>query len=124
MRVYREFALCGDAQPHDHLAEACRGERRSPLRGEDDGRNGLLLALELAQGSQLTAGNGMDSRRTILGSIDVQSTVTEVDRIPTQGHKLACPQAMPIGDQDHGGVAVTVTVVGGGFDQAYGLGAG
>src|SRR5262249_20036202 len=34
--------------------------------------------------SPLTAGNGMDSRRTILGSIDVQSTVTEVDRIPTQ----------------------------------------
>ena len=116
VRVHWEFELCGDAQPHDHFAEACRGERRSPLRGEDDGRNGLLLALELAQGSQLTAGNGMDSRRTILGSIDVQSTVTEVDRIPTQGHKLAYPQAMPIGDQDHGGVAVAMAVAAGGDD--------
>jgi len=83
-----------------------------------------LLALELAQGSQLTAGNGMDSRRTILGSIDVQSTVTEIDRIPTQGHKLAYPQAMPIGDQDHGGVTVAMAVAVGGDNQAVDLGVG
>src|SRR5215831_21403744 len=63
-----------------------------------------------------TAGNGMDSWRTILGSIDVQSTVTEVDSVPTQGHKLAYPQAMPIGDQDHGGVAVAMAVAAGGDD--------
>jgi len=98
------------------LRKPAEVKRRSPLRGEDDGRNGLLLALELAQGSQLTAGNGMDSWRTILGSIDVQSAVTEVDRIPTQGHKLAYPQTMPIGDQDHGGVAVAMAVAAGGDD--------
>src|SRR5262249_39145664 len=55
---------------------------------------------------------------------DMQPTVTEVEGVPAQRHELARPQPVPIGDQDHGGVAVAVTVVAGGFDQAVDLGVG
>src|SRR6516165_11159860 len=60
----------------------------------------------------------------ILGAIDVELTLTEVDGIPPQGHKLADSQPVPIGNQDHGGVAMTVAVVASGDDQAVDLGAG
>src|SRR6516165_2029606 len=60
----------------------------------------------------------------ILGAIDVELTLTEVDGVPPQGHKLADSQSVPIGNQDHGGVAMTMAVVASGGDQAVDLGAG
>ena len=47
----------------------------------------------------------------------------EVDLIPGQGAQLGDAQAMPEGDQDHGGVAQTIAAVAllGGADQALNL---
>ena len=48
----------------------------------------------------------------------------EVDRVPAQRHQLGRPQAVPIGDQHHGGVAVAMAVLPGGSDQASDLAVG
>jgi hypothetical protein len=51
----------------------------------------------------------MDARRAVFGSADVQKTTIKIDLIPPQCAKLAGTQTVTIGDQDHRGVAVTVT---------------
>jgi len=52
----------------------------------------------------------------MLGSADVQAALVELDLIPFQAADFACSHPMTIGDQDHGGIAVTVPVALGGFD--------
>ena len=66
----------------------------------------------------------MDGRRAALGPIDVQPAVAEVDRIPPQRHQLGRPQAVPVGEQDHGGVAVAVAIEPGRRDQPGDLSVG
>ena len=48
----------------------------------------------------------------------------EINLVPAQVDKLGHPQAVPIGRQDHGGVAVTVAIALGRFHQALDLGLG
>jgi hypothetical protein len=48
----------------------------------------------------------------------------EVDGVPAQGHQLDRTQAMPVGEQHHGGVAMAVAVGPGGFDEAVDFGVG
>ena len=50
--------------------------------------------------------------------------LVEVDLIPAQVDQLTDPQAVPIGDEDHGGVAVTPAVLAGRLDQLLDLGLG
>jgi hypothetical protein len=45
----------------------------------------------------------------------------EVDLVPAEIADLGGPQAVPVGQQDHGGVAVTVSVAPGGFHQPLDL---
>jgi hypothetical protein len=52
----------------------------------------------------------------------VERRAVEVDLVPAQIADLGRPEAMPEGDQDHGGVAVTVPVALGGLDQTFDLG--
>ena len=66
----------------------------------------------------------MRRRRAALDPADVQRGAVEVDLIPAQVHQLAHPQAMAIGDQDHGGIAVAPAVALGGLDQLLDLGLG
>ena len=54
----------------------------------------------------------------------MQAAMGEVDGVPAQRHELGRPQAVPIRDQHHGGVAVAVAVLPGGSDQAGDLGIG
>src|SRR6516162_7471837 len=48
-----------------------------------------------------------------LDSGNMDSAVGEIDRIPTQSNHFGCPQAMPVGDQDHRGVAMAVAILAG-----------
>ena len=41
----------------------------------------------------------------------MQAAVGEVDGVPAQRDQLARPQAMPVGDQHHGGVAVAIAIL-------------
>src|SRR5262245_39412540 len=56
-----------------------------------------------------------------LGSTNVQATGGEVDIVPVQSHKLAGPQAMPVGNQDGGGVPVAPAVAPRGIHQLLNL---
>jgi hypothetical protein len=70
-----------------------------------------LLTLQAPQGAQLIALKRMDAGRAALGPTDVQAPRGEFDLVPLQVAQLRGPQTMPVADQDHGGVAVTVAAV-------------
>ena len=55
---------------------------------------------------------------------DVQGRGVEVDLNPAQIGKLADPQAVAVGDQDHGGIAMTAAVALGGVHHGFDLGLG
>ena len=95
-----------------------------PLAGEQERRLGLLFPLQLTQGPQVIADNGMGGRRALLGPPDVQDGVGEIDLIPAQVNKLGRPQTAAEGDKDHGGIPVTPAIGLGGTDQPIDLGAG
>ena len=48
----------------------------------------------------------------------------EVDGVPAQRHQFDRPQAMPVGEQHHGGVAMTIAVASGRFHELLHLGIG
>ena len=54
----------------------------------------------------------------------MHAAVGEVDGVPAQRDELGRPQAVPIRDQHHGGVAVAMAVLPGGSDQAGDLAIG
>jgi hypothetical protein len=54
----------------------------------------------------------------------MQAAVVEVDGVPPQHHDLSGAQAVAIGDQHHGGVAVAVAVISGSANQPVDLGVG
>ena len=52
-----------------------------------------------------------------LGSADMHSAGGELNIVPPQRHKLAGPQAMPVGNQDGGGVPMAPAVAPRGIHQ-------
>ena len=64
----------------------------------------------------------MGARAALLDPADVQGGRCEVHLIPAQVRQLACPQAMPVGHQDHRGVPVCPTVSLGRLEQPINLG--
>ena len=51
----------------------------------------------------------MDAWRAILGPSDVHPALVELDLMPFQATHLARSQPVAVGDQYHGGIAMTVT---------------
>ena len=68
--------------------------------------------------------NGMGAGCPLLGPANRQRRVIEVDLVPTQVDKFRRSQAVPVGQQHHGGIAVAVSVGLGGLRQALDLGIG
>ena len=77
----------------------------------------VLLPLQAAQRPQFRPPSGCVAGVAGLAPADVQIGTAEVHLIPAQIDKLTRPQAVPVGDQDHGRIAVAVAVVLGGIDQ-------
>ena len=50
----------------------------------------------------------MDAWRSSLGLADMQPARSKLDLVPLQVAHLGCPQAMPLGDQDHCRVPMAV----------------
>jgi hypothetical protein len=98
MRLKAELGL--HARGLDHAGEASGAERRAALRGEDERRFRLLLALQPPQRPQLVAEDWMGAGRALLDPTNVQGGRPELDLIPAQVNQLARPQAMPVGHQD------------------------
>jgi hypothetical protein len=66
----------------------------------------------------------MRRRRALLGPADGQGAVVEVYLRPLEIDQLGHPEAVTIGHEYHGRVAVTPTVISGGLLQAGDLGVG
>ena len=84
----------------------------------------VLLALKPAQGPQLPTGQGMNRFGAAFDAADMHAAMGEVDGVPAQRHQLGRPQAVPVGDQHHGGVAVAMAVLPGSIDQTTNLAIG
>ena len=124
VRMHWEAEVGRDAEPGDHLAKARRRERCAALGRKDKRRRWVLLALEPAERPQLAAGQRVNRLRAALEPAHMQAAMGKVDRVPAQRDQLARPQAMPVGDQDHGGVAVAIAVLASCRDQPIDLGVG
>jgi hypothetical protein len=67
----------------------------------------------------------MDARLAVLDAPDMQgSRSAELHLRPFQVADLGCPQPVPEGDQDQGGVPVTVATMQGGLHEPLNLGHG
>src|SRR3954447_13722169 len=108
VRVDREGELGRRADARELLAEAGRGHRRQALGGEHVGRGRHLLTVQATQRAQLAAAQDVRRRPTLLETADVHEALVEVDHVPAQADQLGDAQAVPVGDEDHGAVAVGV----------------
>jgi hypothetical protein len=108
--------LGGLAEPSHEVVEAHWADRPAALAHEDVRFRGVLPP-QLAQGSDLIASDGMDAWRATLGSADVQPASIKLDLMPFQVAYLRSPQAVAIGDQDHGGIAMAMPIALGGLNQ-------
>src|SRR6516165_12438211 len=100
-----EAALTAGAP--QHLSEAAGGHRCVAFSDPDMSR-GFLFALQTAQRPQLDAAQWVGGGDAALEADDTQQTAREVDLAPFEPTELADAQAMPIGDEDHCGIAVAV----------------
>src|SRR5258708_24142199 len=67
----------------------------------------------------------MHARNPVLDAVNVQATLGQLDLLPLQVAGLRGPQAMAVGDQDHGCVAMPVAaMLAGAVHQALDLALG
>jgi hypothetical protein len=125
VRVRLEAKASRDVGAPDQSAEARLAKWCAALGREHYWRLRVLLALKPAQRPQFIADNRVRRRRAALVAPDVHHAGGKVDLVPTQVNQFGDPQAVAIGDQDHGGVAVAVAVaVADSLDQPLDLGLG
>jgi hypothetical protein len=63
---------------------------------------------QYAERPKLVALDRVNARRSSFAAPNVQAPGIQLDLMPLQVADLGSPQNMPIGDQDHGGVAMLV----------------
>ena len=107
--------------PH-HARKPCGSERCPALRRENEGRLGLLLALQPPEPPQLVPEDRMGAGAALLDPADVQRGRGEVDLFPARVRQLGSPEAVPVGHQYHRGVPVGPTVAVAGLQQSFDLG--
>jgi hypothetical protein len=83
-----------------------------------------LFARKPTERPQFVATDRMRGGRTLLGPADCQRCVVEVDLVPTQVDQFNRSEAVSVGQQHHGRVAVAVSIGLGGFRQTLDLGIG
>ena len=105
--VLGEASALGDVL--ELLVQGVAGERAAAL-GLEDVRS-LGLSVQLAQGADLVAFERVDAGAAALDALDVKHGIAgvELDLRPFEVGQLLAAQAVPVRDQDQGGVAMTVT---------------
>lgn len=91
-----------------HLAEPGRRHRPAPLGQKHIGAAGRPFPFQPPQRPQLGTAQGMDAGRAPLDPVDLEQPLFQVDLVPAQRHQLRHAQAVAVGQQDHGRVAVAV----------------
>ena len=70
-----------------------------------------VIAAELAQRSQLITPDWVHAGDPVLDAVNVQAALGEFDLLPLQVADLGGPQAMAVGHQDHGRVAMPIAAM-------------
>ena len=83
------------------------GARRSVINTCRD----VIASRWSLQGAPFPSSEWVDAGYAVLDPPDVQQPVLEVDLIPAKRTQLGDAQPVPAGDQDHGGIAVPVSVL-------------
>jgi hypothetical protein len=76
---------------------------------------------EPAQRPQFVALYRVGARVAVLDAADVEHGAVEVDLVPAQVARFGRPEALPVGQQDHGRVPVTVPITSDCLDQRLDL---
>jgi hypothetical protein len=87
--------------------EALGRDRATTLGTEDVGTR-RLLPLQAAECPKLVALDWVDAWRSPLASANVEPPGIEFDLMPLQIADLRSAKAVPVGDQDHDGVAMPI----------------
>ena len=107
VRVNRKPERARLTNPRQRLAKARRRHRCVPL-GLEQVAALRLLSSQPAERAQLLTAQRVNRGDTVLQPGDVQKPVAEINLVPGQCAKLANPQAVAVGDQNHRGIAVTI----------------
>ena len=104
----------GDMSKRSTLGPALDSvDRRATILRSDvktNGEGGSWSRLSRRSARSSTPLKGVNGWRAVLGAAHMDLPVGEVDGVPAQGHQFDRPQAMPVGEQHHGGVAMAVAV--------------
>ena len=82
----------------------------APLGNEYVGVFGVV-APQLTQSPHLVTADRMHAGNAVLDAVNMQASLRKLDLLPLQVADLRGSQAVPIGDQDHGRVAMPVTAI-------------
>jgi hypothetical protein len=80
----------------DHARETCGREGGAALRGEYEGRLGLLFALQPPEPPQLVPEDRVCRRRSPFDPADCHGCLLEVDLVPAEVDRFDWPEAMAI----------------------------
>jgi len=107
VRVDGELEPGADGKARQHLAEACGGHGGAAL-GHEDVAAAAIFALESPQRPHFLAAQLMHAGNAVLQAAHMDEAMQKVDLIPGQRAQLGDTQAVPEGDQDHGGIAQAI----------------
>src|SRR5215475_13633983 len=110
VRVDGEWQLGGLTEALDKPVETDGADRPAAL-GNEHVSLFSVLAAQLTQRTHLVTADWVDAGDSILHPVNVQAAVGELDLLPLQVADLRRPQAMAVGHQDHGRVAIPIAAV-------------
>src|SRR5262245_34484715 len=109
VRVDGERQFRGLAEPSNEVMKAHWADWPATFGNEDVGFR-RALSPYFAQRAHLIASNRVNARRAALGSADMQAALVELNLMLLEATDFTRSQPMTIGDQDHGGIAMTTAI--------------
>src|SRR5262245_11631146 len=106
--VDREWHLGSLADALDKTVETDGADWPAALGNEHISLS-RVIAPELAERPHLVTADRMHAGNAVLDAVNVQAALGQLDLLPLQVADLRRPQAMAVGDQHHGRVAMPVT---------------
>src|SRR5262249_55540006 len=110
VRVDRERHVSGFPEPLDEPVETDGADWPAALGNEYVGVL-RVLASQLAESPHLVTADGGHAGNPILDTVNVQAALGQFDLLPLQVAHLGGPQAMAVGHQDHGRIAMPIAAM-------------